>query len=108
MRMAEIPEQAAPGPGALPIPAVEEVLLLEDRQEQRLEQEEAALHPGALPQEVLPEEAAQEAAQGGLRAAVPGLLLPVLEIIIMKQDVLLAGVAEDAGARISEKSQLAA
>ena len=53
MRMAEIPGQDAPGPGAHLIPAVEEVLLLTDRREQRPEVEEAAPPlPGALLQEV--------------------------------------------------------
>ena len=49
MRMAEIPGQDAPGPGAHLIPAVEEVLLLADRRKQRPEVEEAAPPlPGAL------------------------------------------------------------
>lgn len=82
MRMAEIPEQDAPGPGVHLIPAAEEVLLLADRQEQRPEAEEAA-----------PEE----------------LLLPGPEVIIMKQDVLPpADMAEDAEVRISGRSRLAA
>ena len=111
--MAEIPEQAAPGPEAVPIPAAEEVLLLADRQEQRPEE---AVHPllgalleEALPQEVPLEEAVLETAQGGLQEAVPELPTPSLEIIIMKQDVLLpADMAEDAAVRILEKSRLAA
>lgn len=105
MRMAEIPERGAPGPGVHRIPAAEEALLLGDRQEQRPEVKEAALpHPGALPQEVPLEDAVQEAAQDGLREAVPEL-----EDIIMKQDVLLPGdVAEGAAARILGKSLLAA
>ena len=107
--MAEIPEQGAPGPGAPLIPAAEEVLLLADRQEQRPEAEKAAPHlPGALPQEVPPEESARVAVQGTVREAAPELL-PGPEVIIMKQDVLPpADMAEDAGARISEKSRLAA
>ena len=110
MRMAEIPEQAAPGPGVPPIPAAEEALLLADRQEQRPEAGEAARPlPGALPPEAALEEAVQEAAQDGLRAAVPEPLPPGLEIIIMKQGVLPpAGMAEDAMVRILEKSRLAA
>lgn len=57
MRMAEIPGQDAPGPGAHLIPAVEEVLLLADQTKQRPEVEEAAPPlPGALLQEVPPEE----------------------------------------------------
>ena len=107
--MAEIPEQAAPGPGALPIPAAEGALLLEDRQEQRPEAEKAVPPPGVLPSEAALEEAVQEAAQDGLREAVPGLLPPGLGTIIMKQDVLPpADMAEDAEVRISERSQLAA
>lgn len=109
MRMAEIPGQDAPGPGAHLIPAVEEVLLLTDRREQRPEVEEAAPPlPGALLQEVPPEEPAQEAVQGVLQGAAPELLLPGLEVIIMKQDVLPpADMVEDAGARISGRSRLA-
>ena len=110
MRMAEIPEQDAPGPGVHLIPAAEEVLLLADRQEQRPEVEEAAPPlPGVLPQEVPPEEPAQEAVQGVLQGAAPELLLPGPEVIIMKQDVLPpADMAEDAEVRISGRSRLAA
>lgn len=109
MRMAEIPEQAALGPGVHPIPAAEEALLLADRQEQRPEVQEAALPPpGVLPREVPLEEAAPAAAQDGLRAAVPELLHHGLEVIIMKQDVPPDGMAEDAAARISGRSRLAA
>ena len=62
MRMAEIPEQGAPGPGVHLIPAAGEELLLGDRQEQRPEAGKAALHlPGVLPQGALPAEAVQEA-----------------------------------------------
>ena len=90
--MAEIPRQDAPGPGAHLIPAVEEVLLLADRRKQRPEVEEAA----------------QEAVQGVLQGAAPELLLPGLEVIIMKQDVLPpADMVEDAGVRISGRSRLA-
>ena len=54
--------------------------------------------PGALLQEVPPEEPAQEAVQGVLQGAAPELLLPGLEVIIMKQDVLPpADMVEDAG-----------
>lgn len=105
--MAEIPEQAAPGPGVHPIPAVEEALLLADRQEQRPE-EAVHLLPGALPQEVLLEEAVQEAVQGGLLEAARELLPTGLEIIIMKRDVPQADMAEDAAARILGRSRLAA
>ena len=107
--MAEIPEQDAPGPGVHLIPAAEEVLLLADRQEQRPEAEEAAPPlPGVLPQEVPPEEPAQEAVQGVLQGAAPELLLPGLEVIFMKQDVLPpADMVEDAGVRISGRSRLA-
>ena len=110
MRMAEIPEQDAPGPGVHLIPAAEEVLLLADRQEQRTEAEEAAPPlPGVLPQEVPPEEPAQEAVQGVPQEAAPELLLPGPEVIIMKQDVLPpADMAEDAEVRISGRSRLAA
>lgn len=111
MRMAEIPEQGAPGPGVHLIPAAEEVLLLADRQEQRPEAEEAAPPlPGVLPQEVPPEEPAQEAVQGVPQEAAPEeLLLPGPEVIIMKQDVLPpADMAEDAEVRISGRSRLAA
>ena len=103
--MAEIPRQDAPGPGAHLIPAVEEVLLLADRRKQRPEVEEAAPPlPGALLQEVPPE----EAVQGVLQGAAPELLLPGLEVIIMKQDVLPpADMVEDAGVRISGRSRLA-
>lgn len=109
MRMAEIPGRDAPGPGAHLIPAVEEVLLLADRRKQRPEVEEAAPPlPGALLQEVPPEEPAQEAVQGVLQGAAPELLLPGLEVIIMKQDVLpSADMVEDAGVRISGRSRLA-
>ena len=93
MRMAEIPGQDAPGPGAHLIPAVEEA---------------APPLPGALLQEVPPEEPAQEAVQGVLQGAAPELLLPGLEVIIMKQDVLPpADMVEDAGVRISGRSRLA-
>mgnify|MGYP001264743467 CR=1 FL=1 len=62
MRMAEIPGRDAPGPGAHLIPAVEEVLLLADRQEQRPEAGKAAPHlSGVLPQGALPAEVVQEA-----------------------------------------------
>lgn len=110
MRMAEIPEQDAPGPGVHLIPAAEEVLLLADRQEQRPEAEEAAPPlPGVLPQEVPPEEPAQEAVQGVPQEAAPELLFPGPEVIIMKQDVLPpADMAEDAEVRISGRSRLAA
>ena len=110
MRMAEIPRQDAPGPGAHLIPAVEEVLLLADRRKQRPEVEEAAPPlPGALLQEVPPEEPAQEAVQGVPQEAAPEeLLLPGPEVIIMKQDVLPpADMVEDAGVRISGRSRLA-
>ena len=108
--MAEIPEQDAPGPGVHLIPAAEEVLLLADRQEQRPEAEEAAPPlPGALLQEVPPEEPAQEAVQGVPQEAAPELLLPGPEVIIMKQDVLPpADMAEDAEVRISGRSRLVA
>ena len=92
MRLAEIPGRDAPGPGAHLIPAVEEVLLLADRRKQRPEVEEPA----------------QEAVQGVLQGAAPELLLPGLEVIIMKQDVLPpADMVEDAGVRISGRSRLA-
>ena len=62
MRMAEIPEQGAPGPGVHLIPAAEEALLLGDGQEQRPEAGKAAPHlPGVLPQGALPAEAVQVA-----------------------------------------------
>ena len=107
--MAEIPEQGAPGPEAVPIPAAEEALLLEDRQEHRLQVEEAVQeHRPEVLQEVPPEEPAQEAVQGVLQGAAPELLLPGLEVIIMKQDVLPpADMVEDAGVRISGRSRLA-
>lgn len=57
MRMAEIPEQGAPGPGVHLIPAAEEALLLGDRQEQRRKRERAPHLPGVLPQGALPAEA---------------------------------------------------
>ena len=54
------------------------------------------------------EEPAQEAVQGVLQGAAPELLLPGLEVIIMKQDVLPpADMVEDAGVRISGRSRLA-
>ena len=60
MRMAEIPEQGAPGPGVHPIPAAEEALLLGDRQKQWPEAGKAAPHlPGVLPQGALLEEVLQ-------------------------------------------------
>lgn len=60
MRMAEIPEQGAPGPGVHLIPAAEEALLLGDRQKQRPEAGKAAPYlPGVLPQGALPEEVLQ-------------------------------------------------
>ena len=60
MRMAEIPEQGAPGQEVHPIPAAEEALLLGDRQKQRPEAGKAAPYlPGVLPQGALPEEILQ-------------------------------------------------
>ena len=64
MRMAEIPEQGALGPGVHLIPAAEEALLLGDRQEQRPEAGKAAPHlPGVLLQGALPEVLRAEAVQ---------------------------------------------
>ena len=99
--MAEIPEQGAPGPEAVPIPAAEEALLLEDRQEHRLQVEEAV-------QEHRPEVPLREAQlQGELRLALQDaareaehLHLPEQTVIIMKQeDLPLGGGAADAEAR---------
>ena len=104
-----MPEQDAPGPKAVPIPAAEGALLLADRQEQRPEAEEAV---PPLPEALLPEvplgELVREAAQGAQQEAVPKLLIPGLEIIIMKQDILPADMAEDAKDRILGKLRLAA
>ena len=104
MRMAEIPEQGAPGPEAVPIPAAEEALLLADRQEWRQAVRETVqrLHPGALLREVPPRtavlrEVPLEVQHGAVREAA-GHRLPV---IIMKQDVLPpADAAEDGAVRI--------
>ena len=94
--MAEIPEQGAPGPEAVPIPAAEEALLLEDRQEHRLQVEEAV--QGHRPEVQL---------QGELRLALQDaareaehLHLPEQTVIIMKQeDLPPGGGAADAAAR---------
>ena len=99
--MVEIPEQGAPGPEAVPIPAAEEALLLEDRQEHRLQVEEAV-------QEHRPEVPLREAQlQGELRLALQDaareaehLHLPEQTVIIMKQeDLPPGGGAADAEAR---------
>ncbi len=109
MRMAEIPEQGAPGPEAVPIPAAEEALLLADRQERRQAVRETVrrLHPEAPLHKALlreaplrtavPREVPLEVQHGAVREAA-GHRLPV---IIMKQDVLPpADAAEDGAARI--------
>ena len=93
--MAEIPEQGAPGPGVHLIPAAEEALLLEDRQEHRLQVEEAV-------QGHRPEVPLREAQlQGELRLALQDaareaehLHLPEQTVIIMKQEELLRADAE--------------
>lgn len=99
--MAEIPEQGDPGPEAVPIPAAEEALLLEDRQEHRLQVEEAV-------QGHRPEVPLREAQlQGELRLALQDaareaehLHLPEQTVIIMKQeDLPPGGGAADAAAR---------
>ena len=110
--MAEIPEQGAPGPEAVPIPAAEEALLLGDRQEQRPEAGKAAPHlPGVLEEAVQghrPEVPLREAQlQGELRLALQDaareaehLHLPEQTVIIMKQeDLPPGGGAADAEAR---------
>lgn len=107
--MAEIPEQGAPGPEAVPIPAAEEVLLLADRQGHRQAVREAArrllpeapLHEALLreipPRTAVPREVPLEVQHGAVREAAEHRP----PVIIMKQDVLPpAGAAEDGAARI--------
>ena len=100
--MAKIPGRGAPGPEAVPIPAVEEVLLLEDRLAPQPAVEEA-------PQEHLPEAALlraavlQEEPRLALQAAAREAErrhLPERTVIIMKQeDLPPGGGAADAAAR---------
>ena len=105
MRMAKIPGRGAPGPEAVPIPAVEEVLLLEDRLEPQAAVEEA-------PQEHLPEAALLRAAvlQEEPRLALQDAAreaehrhLPERTVIIMKQEELLRA---DAEAEEAEKDRI--
>lgn len=93
--MAEIPEQGAPGPEAVPIPAAEEVLLLTDRQERRQAVREIVrrLLPEAPLHEVLPRETLtrtavpREVLLGVQHGAVREAAEHLLPVIIMKQDV---------------------
>ncbi len=106
--MAEIPEQGAPGPEAVPIPAAEEVLLLADRQEWRQAVREtvrrllpeAPLHE-ALLREVPPRTAVPREVPLVQHGAVREAAEHRPPVIIMKQDVLPpAGAVEDGAARI--------
>ena len=109
MRMAEIPGQGALGQEAVPIPAAEEALLLEDRQqEQRQEALEAVQERmqreirlrARHRREALPLEAQDAVLE------VEELPLPDMTVIIMKQDDLLledAGEEEEDLVRISQR-----